>query len=93
MKVVTYFTLREHAYLILARKISFNKTQNTQRQLIEKQKIAKAFNKPKLTDNEKEGNFTERNQETFRANQPKTSNKTASKGLAVALGKDTQRAF
>ena len=60
--------MREHAYLILARKISFNKTQNAQHQHIEKQNITKAFNKPKFTDNDKEGNFTERNQETFRAN-------------------------
>lgn len=90
MNVVTYFTMREHAYLILARKISFNKTQNAQRQLIEKQKIAKAFNKPKFNEkSERDGNFTERNQETFRANQPKISSKTASKGLAAALGKDT----
>jgi hypothetical protein len=64
MTVVTYFTMREQAYLILARKISFNKAKKSQKIVIENQKIAKAFNKPKFNN---EASFTERNLETVRA--------------------------
>ena len=43
MTIFTYFTMREQAYLILARKISFNKAKQSKKVVIENQKIAKAF--------------------------------------------------
>jgi hypothetical protein len=81
---VSHFTLREQAYLILARKISFNKNQKVQ---VENQKIAKAFAKPKFNA---EGSFTERKQDTVRV---ANSILRPSKGLLKSAGHDTQRAF
>ena len=83
MKVDTYFSLKEHAYFILARKIAFNsrlrKQKDTQGSRNSRPSIARMFNRPRtsgannndLQDTER-SKPTDREIETFRNNQKQT---------------------
>ena len=90
MKVDTYFSLKEHAYFILARKIAFNsklrkqKDQHGMRN--SRPSIARMFNRPRnsggnnndFQDTERSKQQTDREIETFRNNQKQYPSKRQS---------------